>query len=82
MLQKFIFAAKLERGKWLPSSMTFKQGTKLQHNDELSSKVYADVVEAVVGLVFLEGGWDVTIKVRSLNLYAALDWSKRELTQH
>jgi dsRNA-specific ribonuclease len=69
MLHKFIMTGALEKGKWLPSCMTFKESTGLKNDDGLSSKVYADIIEALLGLVFLECGWDVARKVRFDFLY-------------
>ena len=65
MLQQFVMTSALGRGEWLPSSLTYKEDT-LPTDDTLSGKVYADVIEAILGLVFLEWDFEATIKVRLL----------------
>ena len=45
--------------------MTYKEGT-LPMDDAPTGKVYADIIEAILGLVFLECDFEMAMKVRFL----------------
>eukprot|EP00980_Cylindrotheca_fusiformis_P003138 scaffold721_cov131-Cylindrotheca_fusiformis.AAC.28 len=76
-LPRFVIGAALERGKWLPCCMTFKQNGNNKNDDNRDSKVDADVVEALLGLVFLECGWDIAQKVAD-ELDITVSWNDTE----
>jgi dsRNA-specific ribonuclease len=63
----------IARGDWLPTSMEYVDGTTLKKEDPLGSKVYADIIESILGLVYLEFGYGVTMKVAD-ELNVTLPW--------
>ena len=62
-LYKFIMTEPLARGQWLPAGLNYVEGTELKMEDMMSSKMYADIIESVLGLVYLEYGYETSLKV-------------------
>jgi dsRNA-specific ribonuclease len=57
--------------------MTFKEGTDFRKEDEMGPKAYADIIESVLGLVFLECGFETSMKVAD-ELRVTVPWSESE----
>jgi dsRNA-specific ribonuclease len=72
-LNRFVMTAPLARGQWLPTCIDFTEGTELKAEDPLGSKIYADIVESILGLVYLEFGYVVSLKVAD-ELNVTLPW--------
>jgi len=53
----------LARGQWLPSLLDAGEGTFLPSRAESRSKIFADVIESILGLVYLEFGYDAAFDV-------------------
>jgi dsRNA-specific ribonuclease len=68
-------SAALARGQWLPTCMDFTEDTVMTQEDPLGSKVYADVVESILGLVYLEFGYDIAMAVAD-ELHVTLPWEE------
>ena len=62
-LDNFIIATPLARGRWLPGHLDYTEGTEVKRADPLRGKVFADVIESILGLAYMEFGWTVTLKV-------------------
>jgi endoribonuclease Dicer len=55
-------SAPLARGQWIPTCIEYGEGTELKQTDPVGSKVYADIIESLLGLVYLEFGYEVALK--------------------
>lgn len=55
-------SAPLARGRWIPSLMDFTEGSEVNTNI-LGTKIFADVLESILGLVYLEFGYTIAMKV-------------------
>jgi dsRNA-specific ribonuclease len=65
--------AALARGQWMPAGITFSDGTKLTHDEPLGGKVYADIIESILGLVYLEFNYETALMVAD-ELQVTLPW--------
>jgi dsRNA-specific ribonuclease len=63
----------LARGQWIPGCLDFTDGTELKHSDPLRGKILADLIESILGLTYLEFGYDVSLKVAG-ELQVTLPW--------
>jgi dsRNA-specific ribonuclease len=69
----FVMTAPLSRRKWMPSPLRQRAIKFRQEDSEVQKKTLADVVEALVGLIYIEFGYDASVEVcRELGL--ALDF--------
>lgn len=50
-------SSNLARGQWLPSCLDFKEGSILPSVSATNGKLYADVIESILGLVYLKFGY-------------------------
>ena len=53
----------LARGQWLPSCLDFEEGTFTVPKSENSGKMYADIIESILGLIYLEFGYNAALDV-------------------
>lgn len=75
-IQGFIVTSSLARGRWTPASL------KLSTSDGSQStlpqgKVCADVIEAILGLVYFKAGYDVALVVAE-ELTLTIPWDKEK----
>ena len=63
--------APLARGQWLPAYLEFKECTQQPEVEPPGGKTYADVIEAILGLVYLKFGYEVSLLVAD-QLHATL----------
>ena len=61
-LDKFVMSTPLARGQWKPAVLEYCEGTQLTTVSSPGSKVYADVVESILGLLHLELGYEAALK--------------------
>jgi ERCC4-related helicase/dsRNA-specific ribonuclease len=59
---KFILTKTLARGRWAPASLELAGGASID-DVKTTSKVYADVIEAVLGLVYIRWGYSVILSI-------------------
>ena len=83
-IDKFVMTTPLSRGIWVPTPLHLVvscKNTKTAQAHETKGKVYADVVEAVLGLVFLKGGIVEAMKVAE-EMYLTIPWSEDSAAEH
>jgi dsRNA-specific ribonuclease len=56
-------SSNLARGQWLPSCLDFEEESIVPSTSENSGKLYADIIESILGLVYLEFGYKAAIDV-------------------
>lgn len=62
-LERFILSSTLARGQWLPSCLDFQEGSIVPLKPENNGKLYADIVESILGLIYLEFGYEAAMEV-------------------
>jgi dsRNA-specific ribonuclease len=71
--ESFVMSAPLSRRKWMPSPLRQCSINSGQEDSAIRMKTMADVVEALLGLIYIEFGYDASVEVcRELGL--ALDF--------
>ena len=58
----FVLTKALARGKWIPACFDYSEGTELKSEGTFGRKVYADMVESILGLVYIEFGYGVSLE--------------------
>jgi dsRNA-specific ribonuclease len=56
-------SSNLARGQWLPSCLDFKEESIVPSTSENGGKLYADIIESLLGLVYLEFGYRTAMDV-------------------
>ena len=69
----FVLTKALARGKWIPACFEYSEGAELISEGSFARKVYADMVESILGLVYIEFGYGVSLKVAD-ELQVTLPW--------
>jgi len=62
-LDQFIMTDSLVRAKWLPTALVCSEVSCASIDDEGREKIYADVVESLLGLIYLEFGFKKAVAV-------------------
>uniref|UniRef100_A0A448ZDB2 Dicer-like protein 1 n=1 Tax=Pseudo-nitzschia multistriata TaxID=183589 RepID=A0A448ZDB2_9STRA len=78
-LDEFIMMTPLSRGVWVPSPLQIYQTTNKRIAEPLGGrmKLLADVVEAILGIVYIEFGYHRSIKVGN-ELHVTLPWDEND----
>lgn len=73
---QFIRTERLERGIWTPTSLELysQSAGTITSDSQPANKVCADVIEAILGFVYLDGGYSLARKVAD-ELQITLSWS-------
>ncbi|GKY93953.1 hypothetical protein MPSEU_000362200 [Mayamaea pseudoterrestris] len=84
-IDNFIMTASLSRGKWIPAPLELVPfaGDTLtgRKGSESNEKLYADVVEALLGLVYLKSGFQAALKVAQ-EMQATIPWIENDTSDH
>jgi len=80
-LEDFIMMTSLSRGKWIPSPLKIIETTESKGKDTGVGrmKILADVIESILGVVYLEFGYHVTMKVGN-ELRVTLPWDENDVS--
>lgn len=73
-LGRFVMSENLARGQWLPSLLDFRDGLRVEQTN--SGKIYADVMESILGLINVEFGYDAALAVGD-ELQLTVPWKER-----
>ena len=74
-LERYILSATLARGMWLPSCLDFSNETIGPKKIETGHKVLADIVESLLGLVYLEFDYHTAMAVAD-ELTVTVNWEE------
>ncbi|KAG7344127.1 RNA helicase ERCC4-like protein [Nitzschia inconspicua] len=79
-IEKFVMAAPLARGKWIPSPLRVrKDNDATRELSETRHKTMADIVEALLGLIYIKFGYDACREVGQ-ELEISLEFSDLDST--
>lgn len=76
---KFVMVDALGRGKWLPCFITCSEGTQVSVEQVRTGKVFADVIESLLGIIYIRSGYEKTLQVAN-ELTLILPWEKKTNT--
>lgn len=78
-LDRFIMSETLARGLWLPALLDFGDDAQQSQRIEVGSKVFADVAESLLGLVYVQCGYDAAFAVGD-ELQVTVRWQDVEVS--
>ena len=79
-IDRFIMTSALSRGKWSPSPLELYSETDgVSRRYAVDGKTCADLVEALLGLVFSKEGYEISLKV-SEELGLTIEWEETDET--
>ena len=71
--------APLARGNWVPSPLQLIEtsNSNVKSDDSQRVKVLADVIESILGVIYLEFGYNVSMKVGN-ELHVTFQWDEAD----
>lgn len=76
--ERYILSSPLERGKWLPSCLDFTEDTFVPDEIRNGQKMFADIIESLLGLVYLESDYPTAMAVGD-ELNVTVTWAEPPL---
>ncbi len=78
--EKYILSSSLARGKWLPSCLDFTDDTYIPSTTDSRQKIFADIIESLLGLIYLEFGYPAAMEVGN-ELTVTVSWEEPALEE-
>jgi endoribonuclease Dicer len=80
-LEDFIMMTSLSRGKWIPSPLKIidTSPSKVKDTGMGRMKMLADVIESILGIVYLDFGYHIAMKVGN-ELRVTLPWDETDIS--
>ncbi len=77
-LENYILTIPLARGKWIPSPLQIRiTDAKVNDNGTQRLKILADVIESILGMIYLEFGYYTSVKVAN-ELHVTFPWDETD----